>query len=258
MKKTIIYLLFFGLSVNYLQAEESDSLRFNELNLHVGYQNNYLKDDVFSPLNIQGRGIQFGLGYRRTVKNIFELSMNYGSGTLNVFETSRFPNSFLDINISLEYLAKLPIGNFSTKFYLGGAYETRALLIEWYGLDAFSYTSTQGLLFKGLLIKNFNSKHSIESSLGVPVFQWLGRPPYNGIDEFIIENQDNPIHIMLKGTPSSFGKYLALKWDLEYKNQITSRLIWTVDYSLFYQKVDDIHQAKRFSIVPSTGLTLKF
>ncbi len=164
----------------------------------------------------------------------------------------------MDISIGMEYLVKIENENESLNFYLGGVYETRALFVEWNDLDAFSYTSTQGLAIKGLVTKKFNSKHSIQTSLGIPVFQFLGRPPYNGIDEFIIENQDSPVKIMLKGEPSSFGQYLGLDWNLGYNYQITPRLVWNIDYSLFIQKVKDVHQFKRLSMVPSTGLTFKF
>ncbi|MBI0397899.1 hypothetical protein [Cyclobacterium marinum] len=258
MKKTIIYFLLFGLSANYLHAEESDSLSFNEITLHVGYQNNYFKDEVFSPLNQQGNGMQFGLGYKRTLQNIFGVSLQYGSGSLNVYENNSYSDSYLNINLALEYLAKLPLGNTTTVFYLGGTYETKAFFLEWNDLDTFSYTSSQGFSIKGLIAKEINSKHGIETAIGIPIFQWLGRPPYNGIDEFIIENQDNPVSIMLKGKPSSFGKYLGLDWDLGYRYRINSRLVWYVNYSLNLQKVKDVHQFIHLSMVPSTGIAFKF
>ncbi|EPR71661.1 hypothetical protein [Cyclobacterium qasimii] len=255
MKKALLYTLFFILSAGFLQAQNGVNHAVKSLKVSAGYQNNYLNDAILSPLNQQGNGMQFGITYRRTAKNILGISIAYGAGELNSNETNRFTNSYLDINIGLEYLVRIANQNESVDFHVGGAYETRAFFVEWNDLDAFSYTSTQGLAIKGMLTKRLQPKHSIQTSLGIPVAQFLGRPPYNGIDEFIIENQDSPVKIMLQGEPSSFGQYLGLDWNVTYTFQISPRLAWNIDYSLFLQKVNGLHPYKRMSMTPATGIT---
>ena len=258
MKKALLYTLFLVLSAGFLQAQNGVYPAINQFKLSAGYQNNYLKDAILSPLNQQGNGMQFGIAYRRTAKNILAISVAYGAGELSSNEANAFTNTYLDINIGLEYLVRVANQNESIDFHVGGAYETRAFFVEWNDLDAFSYTSAQGLAIKGLMTKRFNPKHSIQTSLGIPVVQFLGRPPYNGIDEFIIENQDSPVSIMLQGEPSSFAHYFGLDWSLGYTFKITPHLAWNIDYSLSLQKVNGLHPYKRMSMTPSTGITLNF
>lgn len=258
MKKILIYTCCFLLLAGMVKAQEVIRPVDKLLSLRVGYQDNYLKDNVLSPLHYRGVGLQYGLSYRRIGENIFGISVVYGAGEVSSNETSGFTNTFLDINIGLQYLFRIKNNIESLDFYLGGAYETKAFFIEWNDLDAFSYTSSQGLVFRGLVAKRINDRHSVQTSIGVPIVQFLGRPPYNGIDEFIIENQDNPVKIMLQGEPASFGEYLGLDWGLAYAYQISPRMAWNLAYSISFQKVNNLHSYKRMAMTPETGITLKF
>ncbi|WP_339925151.1 hypothetical protein [uncultured Cyclobacterium sp.] len=255
MNRALLYTLFFILLAGSIKAQNRTNPKVNYFKISAGYQNNYLKDAILSPLNQQGNGMQFGIAYRRTARNILGVSVAYAAGEVNANETYGLPNTYMDMNIGLEYLVRIANQNETIDLHIGGAYETKAFFVEWNDLDAFSYTSTQGLTIKGILTKRFRPKHSIQTSLGIPVVQFLGRPPYNGIDEFIIENQDSPVIIMLQGEPASFGQYLGLDWDFGYTFQMSPRLAWNIDYSLSLQKVNGRHPYKRMSMTPSTGIS---
>ncbi|WP_339903886.1 hypothetical protein [uncultured Cyclobacterium sp.] len=258
MKKFLFYTFCFLLLGGIVKAQDLIESAGKLLSIRAGYQGNYLKDNALSPLHYQGSGIQYGLSYRRIGKNIFGISVAYGAGEMRSNETSGFTNTFLDINIDVEYLFRIKNNSESLDIYLGGAYETNAFFIEWNDLDAFSYTSTQGMAIRGLLTQRINDRHSMQTSFGIPIVQFLGRPPYNGIDEFIIENQDNPVKIMLQGEPASLGHYLGLDWGLVYAYQISPRLAWNLAYSISFQKVNNLHSFKRMTMSAASGITLKF
>lgn len=258
MTKSTISFLFFTLLSNVLPAQDNGKSFKNHLDVGIGYQKIYLEDENFSPLNQNGGGLLYALSYRRCAKNSYGASVQYSSGSLFSGPSKRFNTSFINANLSLEYLAGLSKADKPFNSYLGVAYNTRVLYLDWYDLDAFSYTATHGFSLKGMVTVKAGEKHFIQSSLAIPMLQFLGRPPYNGIDEFIIENQDNPANIIFHGNLVSINKYAALEWLFSYSYQLSGRIGINVEYSLYAQKVREPNQVRSLSNTVSTGVRFKF
>lgn len=258
MERSIIAILFFTFLTVAIQAQDTNKTFKNQLDVDIGYQKIYLKDDNFSPLNQNGGGLIYSISYNRGLNNRFGVSIQYSSGNLDSGPLNRFNTSYINANLRVEYLAGLSLENRSFDFYFGGTYNTRVLFLDWYDLDAFSFTTTHGISLKGLLIKEIGKKHFAQSALTIPVLQFLSRPPYNGIDEFIIENQDNPAIILFNSNLESMNKYLGLEWLLSYTYQFSSRLDLRVEYTLYFQKVDQLNHFKSLSNAISTGITINF
>lgn len=258
MKKYTITFLALLCFLNIAQGQNLEKMSKNQIEVGFGYQKNYLKDNIYSPLNQVGGGFATLLKYKRISKNIFGVNIQFSPGSLNSGPSNRFTTSYINANLELEYLFNLTQEENAYQFFLGPAYNTRVLYFDWNDLDAFSYVASHGIGIKGLVSKRIKEKHLIQATLSVPVFQFLARPPYNGIDEFIIENQDSPAKIILGGTPSSFNKFLALEFCVDYKYKLTQHIDWFLNYTLYTQKAREPNLLKSLSNTIVTGITFNF
>ena len=257
IKSTLLFLaLLFFLKI--AQGQNLENRSKNQIEISFGYQSNVLKDANFSPLNQHGGGFATLLKYKRRSKNIFGANFQFSPGQFNSGPSNAFSSTYIHANLEIEYLFKLTQKTDTYHFFIGPAYNTNVLYLDWYNLDAFSYTATHGIDIKGLVSKRINKKQFIQATLSVPVFQFLARPPYNGIDENIIENQDNPAKIIFSGTPSSFNSFIALEFGVTYKYKLRQHLDWCLNYALFSQKVNAPNRFKSLSNTLSTGLVLNF
>ncbi|MEQ9382711.1 MAG: hypothetical protein RIF36_12770 [Imperialibacter sp.] len=250
-----IALLFFLKNAHGQHLKEAS---INQVGVGVGYQHSYLKDDNFSPLNQAGGGLATSARYQRISKNVFGVNFQFSSGNIHSGPTSGFTTSFINANLELEYLFKLTPDENAFQFFLGPANSTRVLYLDWYDLEAFSYVATHGVGIKGMVSKHIKEKHLLQATLSLPVFQLLARPPYNGIDEFIIENQDSPANIIFSGTPSSLNDFFALGLCVDYKYKLTERVAWHTNYSLHMQTVMATNRFKSLSNTVTTGVAVNF
>ena len=74
MKKFRFYPFCFLLLCGVANAQDEIRSIDNYLSFKIGYQGNYLKDFVLSPLHYRGAGMQYGFSYRRISENIFGIS----------------------------------------------------------------------------------------------------------------------------------------------------------------------------------------
>ena len=258
MTKKSLILLILILSFGQVFAQP-DTLK-NQIGIRLGYNTAFLKDALFSSLNYSEAGVLVGTSYIRqnpSGKSIFETNIDVSTGKLNTKSAIYFTGSYIYANIRLAYLRKL-YEHKNTSYYLGGQYQTQIQYFDWKSQSAFSFMTTNGLSLNGLVNYSFNSKHSIQSGLSIPVFQVLARPPYNGIDEFISANQDNPLKLILTGKPTSITKYFALKWHTSYVINMSRRFDFRIAYALQYQNVVDINKFIELQNQFTTGLNFKF
>lgn len=252
---SFLFLLFF---LEVVQGQNLEKISKNQIEIDIGYQSNYLKDINFSPLNQSGGGLATAVKYQRITKNIFGVKIQFSPGNIKSGSNNEFTTSFIHANFELEYLFKLSPEDKAFHFFLGPVYNTRVFYLDWYDLDAFSFVATHGIGIKGLVSRKIKEKHLIKATLSIPVFQFLARPPYNGIDEFIIENQDSPARIIFNGTPSSFNRYIALEFCVDYKYKLTKQIDWFINYTLYSQKVTEPNLFKSFSNTIKTGIAINF
>ncbi len=258
MKTMILTIACTVLFIKNTSAQLPETNFKNYIGVGIGYSLDRINDQNFSPLNQKGNTLVYSLFYERHSENILKIALKYGNGNLNSGPKDRFKTSYYFGNIDVSYFKNVSPSQSSTKFYIGGAYTLKVLYMDWFDRDAFSFVSTNGLSISGLISKELNEKQRIESSVSIPFLQLLSRPPYNGVDEHIIENQDNPISIALDGKLTSFKKYKAINWNVNYRYEILDHFDWKADYTLNIQKVDDVNEFKSISNHISTSILYKF
>ncbi|WP_147676927.1 hypothetical protein [Algibacter pacificus] len=256
LKTTTIIAAFLLALTAKAQRVTSTSKKY--IGLDIGYRFDNLNDQNLSPLNQKGEGLSYSLFYEKRKKNILKLNINYSDGLLesgvnDTFETSYYTGSF-----NASYLKSLSHSAKTTKFYIGLTYNLDVYYMDWFDQDAFSYSTTNGLSFTGAFTKQLNTKQFIEGSVTIPFLQYLSRPPYNGINEFIIENQDTPVNIIFDGELTSFKKYKAIAWNINYNLEISNHINWRLNYTLNIKKVIEINKVKSVSNLISTSISYKF
>tara|TARA_R110000765_G_scaffold382938_1_gene474203 strand:+ start:126 stop:902 length:777 start_codon:yes stop_codon:yes gene_type:complete len=252
---TIILIFCIRISVF---AQQKASLPIHYLGIGVGYSFDTVKDTNFSPLNQKGNSLFYSIFYERHAKNIIKLNIKYNGGNLKSGRSNRLETSYYNANIGISYLKNLSANQQATNFYIGGTYTLDVLYMDWYNQDAFSYIATNGLSINAAISKQLSPKNYIESTVSIPVVQFLSRPPYNSLDEDIIENQDEPLKIIFDGKLGSFKAYKAINWNVNYKHEISNHFNWRVDYEINAKKAERTHTFTSLSNKVSTSILYKF
>lgn len=243
---------------NQFNEKAVDSFK-HKIGLLIGYNQGYLTDLNFSPLNYRENGLLYSLKYtRQTNKAVFNVTADFSLSKIKTKASADFTSSMTMGNLEMSYCRLLSRKQSKTSFYLGGQYNSYLQILDWKEFESFSFFVSHGVGLKGLLQHEFNSKHRITTSLFIPIFQNLVRPPYNGIDENVIENQDNQVKLIFSGKPSSFDSYFACYWHLNYFYLISKRFELEVSYLARYQNTFEINELKHWQNQFSVGGNLKF
>lgn len=233
----------------------------NKIGIQLGYNQGYLKDLNFSVLNYQEGGVMYSLQYSRQQpngKSIFNVDGDFSLGKLKTSASDDLTSSITMSNLEISYVRLLSPKEQTTRFYLGGQYNTYLQILDWNNLESFSFLVTHGVGVKGLLAYNFNPKHQFTTTLFIPIFQNLVRPPYNGIDETVLENQDNTVKLIFLGKPSSFNTYVAFDWTFNYAYSLSNKFALTATYLVRYQQVIEINRTKHLQNQLTVGMDYKF
>lgn len=240
-KLAILILLFL---INQKTSAQTDSLKIvrNALTLEIGYNNTLFKDLGFSPLNYSSNSLVYKLGYRRDLKKGNELSINSGfsrsmlkSDYSNYFTTDRYL-----INFKVGYLKNLTQEENNIQFKAGVQYRTYFNLVFYDDLDAFTFYGLHGLDLIGKMYYQLNPKHRLITTIEIPFFGLLVRPPYSGINKFLLEN-DNII-IATTGKWTSLNDFFALNWSTEYNYLISDKLCLSASYCFAFHSTNYLHK----------------
>jgi hypothetical protein len=262
-KKAITILtIFFCFALSAFSQIETIKTRNNQIGICGGYNQGFIKDPIFSNLNYTENGYLADLLYSHLTpnrNNLIKANVNFSSGKLKTNNIDFFTSSYILANINLAYLRKLP--NHKSQYfssYLGVNYMTRIQYLDWNNQTSFSFIATHGLSIQTNLFWNIKTKHSIETALSIPVFQVLVRPPYNGIDNFITDNQDNTIKLIFTGKPTSLNKYVAINWETNYKYAISDQFDLKLGYTLNYERIFETQEFIQLQNQIMTGINIKF
>lgn len=260
MKKYSI--IGFFLLLGNLAFSQVDTIRSSKqhLGIRFGYNHGYLKDLNFSPLNYTEGGLIYSLNYMHqseNTKSIFNAAMEFASLSLDSKASAYFESNLTLANIEIAYVRQV-MRNKGISLYLGGQYSSYLHIVDWQYYESFSYLASHGLGMKGLFLYELSSTHRFSSSLFLPVFQFLARPPYNGLNEEIIENQDAIGKIILNGKPSSFKHYLAFDWKINYLFSLSKRVDLSATYLLRYQHLPEINKVSHLQNQFFLGANIKF
>lgn len=257
--KVVIFLFFLFCFVKMnLFAQQQESLPTNCFGIGIGYHIDAVKDTNLSPLQQKGTSFGYSIFYEKHSENILKVAVSYYDAVLKSARSNRIETSFYNGQVGITYLKGLTSIQQNTKLYLGGAYQLNVLYIDWNEQDAFSYLSVNGFSVSAAVSRQFTSRSYLESSVSIPIFQWVSRPPYNGLDEEIIENQDEPLKIVLQGEFASFKEYKSLSWNVNYSYEIFPHFNCKVAYDFKIQKVSKTHTFTSLSNNISTSILYTF
>jgi hypothetical protein len=247
---------------------QTDSLlnkKKNEVGIEVGYNRGNLEDRYFTYWKYSKSGVLIGLNINhrnRSGKNIVEGSINYSSGKLiadafinrfvsgkTILEPTTYFNTTYNLaNIRFSYLTKLfKARNNKFSNYLGVEYQTEGQYLAPYSKNEFGYIATHGIALKGLVTYNLNVKHSIRSTLSIPVFQVLDRPLqyedyFEKLSQYEAAKKDKMMELLFTGKPTTVNTYFAFNSQTTYKYSLTNRLDLNLKYSLLYQHISGIRE----------------
>ncbi|ADV47486.1 hypothetical protein Celal_0129 [Cellulophaga algicola DSM 14237] len=253
---TVLFLLFCRHPSVFAQAQESFPTHY--IGIGIGYSFDHISDQNFSPLHQKGQGLFYRVFYEHRKENSLKVALTYGNNSLKSGANDDFTSAHYFVDVGISYLKNLAASDAVTKYYLGGAYGLRITYLDWKDQDAFSYVATNGLSLSGAVETKINDKQRIGTTVAIPVVQFLSRPPYNGIDEFIIAHQDNPAAIIFNGKLASFKTYKAISWNINYRKEISPHFNWNVNYDFSLQTVDQEQEYKSISNRISTSVLYKF
>ena len=234
----------------------------NTIGLSYGVNSGVLKDLNFSPLHYKESGHLLSLQYLRhnpKRKNRFEIGIDFSSRKTKTDVSNLFTANYIYGKINASYCRKINVSK-SRKwnFYAGAGYATNLFYVEWDDNEAFSYVATHGLTFNCKANYLINKRNQIYSTITIPFLQLLARPPYNGRDEFIIENENSPVKIFFDRKFATFNQYYGFSWTTKYIFNVSKLIDLSVNYNLNLQNVTGVNKLTHMQNQLQTGLNIKF
>lgn len=257
MVKFIYIIAIFFLLTFSLKAQKS-----NSIGLSYGLNSALLKDLNFSPLHYKESGHLFSLQYLRhnpIRKDIFEVGIDFSMGKTKTDVSSLLTANYIYGKINASYFRKFNTSqNNKWNFYIGAGYITNLFSVEWNDYEAFSYLATHGLTLNCKVNYVINKRNQVYSTFSIPFLQLLARPPYNGRNEFIIENENSPAKIFFHGKLATFNQYYGFSWTTNYIFSVNQLIDLSVNYNLNLQKVSGINKLTHLQNQLQAGLNVKF
>ncbi|MEQ9413040.1 MAG: hypothetical protein RIF39_04385 [Cyclobacteriaceae bacterium] len=257
-----LFTFFTFLSISGMaQNRIEEKTKLNQIGMAAGNNRGYVKDLNFSALNYHETGFFYSLDYirqQRNGKGLLIVDADVSLGKLKTRTSYFFTSNNTMANLEVAYLRKINLKNLKLETYVGGQFNTYLQILEWNDYESFSFVATHGIGLKTIVNFKLNSKNRFQTSLFLPLFQNLVHPPYNGIDETIIGNQDNMFKLIISGQPASLNKYLAFDWKLNYSLAFTYRFDWNVSYLVRYQNINEVNKFVHLQNQLTTGLTFNF
>lgn len=233
----------------------------HDLSIGVGLNQGYFQDDNFSPLNHGVFGVRGNLGYLRTSadqKHLFRAELDYAHSSLSAdgVEYLAPSTTVYGANLKLGYLTQVAAPSDRTKIYAGATFQSDLNMTIFSGLSSFTFLFDHGIDLSARVDHQLADRHHLSSTLDVPVFSLLVRPPYNGFDKTLIENQEHIFRLLTDGSAASFGTYQAADWSTTYRYDLNERVDLTATYQLSYQRATPIYPVTYFQNQLSLGAIL--
>ncbi len=258
----LVCLILVGATNIYAQKDTTQRNLKNKIAIEFGYNQVYLKDHVFSPLNYTGGGSLISLNYQRNsneLKNMIFVDFNLISTGLKTNASDLLSSHQYIGNFEIGYLRNTRISIMpKIELFIGTSYISEIGYLDWFS-ESRSYFATHGLTAKTLLLYQPKPKHLIQTTLSIPIFQLMVRPPYNGFNKETEELFDRSIiRLVFKGKFASFNQYFGLFWKTSYTFQLSRR--WDLDfaYSLNYRRTYEENHLIQFNNILSSSIHFKF
>lgn len=247
---SVFLLIIFTLTA---QSPRDKIIRNDEIYLQFGLERGYFKDLNYSPLNYSSGGLVVNSGYQRYFNNNDRLffSVNIQPGELNTAVSEFNTSDHYNFNIELGYLKNIAVNASEIKLWLGGQYHFYFDAVFYEGTEALTFYVLHSLDLTGSFSWNISSKHELSSTISLPVFGLLVRPPWTGWDKYIVEHEDNRLPLFFRGKWTSLNDFFAFNWNIQYHFAITPGWSLTAEYQFRYYRTDELKTA----IIPSSQFT---
>ena len=250
MKKLTLTITLLLLSLFILTAQGigKKTIRKNNINLGFGLGCGYLKDQNYSPLSYSSGEVVVNAGYRRNINgNLLFLTSNIQFGDLNTAVSKFNTSDHYNANLELGFLGNIPVNASEIKLRLGGQYHAYFDIVFYDSESAITFYGLHSLDLTGSISWNISSKHALSSTISLPVFGLLIRPPWTGWDMYITEHEDNRLPLFFRGKWTSLNDFFAVNLNIKYHFAIGPGWDLTAEYMFRYYRTDELETA----IIPS-------
>lgn len=264
MQKIIILTLcLLGTHTLFGQTTDPLLLPRHELTLTIGLNQSWLKDSNFSPLNYKGQGVVYGLEYRlsdKLNKGVFLVGLSFGTGKYSAAISDALDTEFILGDFILGYLRRTSEPTMRTpSFSFGGRYHFHINYLDWEEQDAFSFLGNHGFEFATSVDYPLNEQHHFQAQLSIPLLSYTVRPPYNGSDEELSDNNDNhPVRLLFDGYWSTFNRLFIYELELKYHYQLSDNFSLNLIYLNRYQNVTNLHKFVQMQNQFRVGTSFQF
>jgi hypothetical protein len=262
MKKTSLLIAFYFYSIGSLIAQDvtGEYFRHNLIQLQFGIEQGYQKDLNFSPLNYTSGGLAIDAGYQRFLRNEDRLSFSlwFQSGKLNTGDYDFNTSDHYNFNLEIGYLKKISGSATGFNTYIGGQYHSYVDVVFFDGTEAFSFYGLHSIDLAGGLSWNISGRQTLLSTVSLPVFGLLVRPPWTGWNKYIEDHESNPVPIFFNGNWTSLNNFLAFNLNVQYQYALSTRWDVAAKYQFRYYRTEELKTA----IIPihqfTVGTNFKF
>ena len=260
MKQSILLgLLVLSLGNLHSQVLEGEAQSTSTLGLSIGFNQAYFKDIILSTLQYREVGLAYGLDYQEinSKGHIFRTHIDFSPGRLRTKVSKFFDADYLAGGINVDVLKRLNTSSTQkSTWHIGGGYHFRVYYLEYYedepgDEDAFSFFGSHSLTFLANWNYQIGSTSNFSASVGLPLFNLILRPAYNGFDN--VTDDYGAIQRLTKGELGSFNKLITFDIDLRYQRKLLGHFHWVFVYQGRYQNARAEQGMVRFNSQIRTG-----
>ncbi|MFK7968862.1 MAG: hypothetical protein AB8F95_00775 [Bacteroidia bacterium] len=234
---------FFFVSIAFLlclplmaqTSSEGGQQYTNKLAVGAGIHQAYMSDRNFSPLRYNESGLMGAFRFEsQNDQSHFSIRASYSADSLAPPAIEQFTTYYQMGNFALRYLRKNEsLSNSRFQFYWGGQFDFHLYSIDWDYQESFSFLVNYSLDLSARGQYQLNDRGRLQLDLDIPLINFLVRPPYNGLDAELIDNNanDDLLAIITNGSVGSVNKLLAYRLSLAYQYALSDRL----DLELIYR-----------------------
>jgi len=249
-----IALLLSGIMALTAQDDRFKAGIKNSIRLQGGLGQGYFKDLNYSPLIYSSGGLVINTSYHRSLKNenLLFFSAGFQFGELNTAVTEFNTSEHFNVNLELGFLGNIPVNTSEIKLRIGGQYHSNIDVVFYDGTEAITAFGLHSLDLTGSISWDIATKHTLSSTMSLPVFGLLIRPPWTGWDKYIVEHEDNRIPIFFRGKWTSLNDFFSINWNIQYQFTISSKWDLAAKYLFRYYRTENLKTA----IIPSNQFTI--
>lgn len=264
IKHWIVILL---LNIFHNVCAQTDSVKINRvdnvISFSLGPNTGFLKDVNYSILNYRQRGMCYNLGYRHQNKEksfLLNSGISFTSGKLSSDAADHFTTPFVQGQLFISVLFDVYKKDKSPlRTYAGPQLNSFFQYMQWGdNMDSWSYLMAHGLNFSIYQTFRLSSRKSLNVFGTIPVLSNFVRPPYNGFNEHIVQNQEKILKLAFEGEPVTLNKYLSIDLKFVYLYSLGKHVDFSFAYMLRYQHVPGYNELTQWQNQFTAGLNICF